>query len=122
MQKLGFIQGNGHLKFSNSISQRSRKASGVQIFPGTLFITNAVPEKVEQESSTRDEENHECCLKIFYVRENDYNLAENAKFWVGSNLNSFANFGPLMTNDGAREIIFAHLVVDPCPHYQPNWH
>ena len=30
--------------------------------------------------------------------------AENTKFWVRSNFNSFANFGPLMTNDGALEL------------------
>ena len=32
-----------------------------------------------------------------------YNSAENTEFWASSNVNSFANFGPLMTNDGELE-------------------
>ena len=42
-------------------------------------------------------------LKIFDFRENDYDLAGNSNIWGWSNFNSFANFGPLMTNNGALE-------------------
>ena len=44
-----------------------------------------------------------------------YNLAKNIKFLVRSIFSSSANFGPLMTNDGALEslhqgeIVFVHL-------------
>ena len=40
---------------------------------------------------------------FFDLRENDYNLAEKNEFFVKSNFNISANFGPLMTNDGAVE-------------------
>ena len=32
-----------------------------------------------------------------------YNLAINTDFWAWSKFNSFANFGPLITNTGAFE-------------------
>ena len=41
------------------------------------------------------------CLKSFNYRKNDYNLAVNTNFWARSNFNSFANFDPLITSDGA---------------------
>ena len=40
---------------------------------------------------------------IFKFRENDYNLVENTEFLAGLIFSSSANFGPLMTNDGALE-------------------
>ena len=44
-----------------------------------------------------------------------YNSAGNTVFYARSNFNSFANFGPSMTNDGELEslhqgeVVFAHL-------------
>ena len=35
--------------------------------------------------------------------EDDYNLAVNTHFWAWSNFNIFANFVPLMANNGALE-------------------
>ena len=57
--------------------------------------------------------------KNFDFRENGYtcmyNSAGNTNFWARLNVNSFADVGLLMTNDGAlelwhqEEIMFAHL-------------
>ena len=41
--------------------------------------------------------------KVFDFCKNDHNLAKNTEFLAKSNFNSSANFGPLMTNDGALE-------------------
>ena len=40
---------------------------------------------------------------IFNFRENDYNLVKNTEFLARSIFSSSANFGPLMTNNGALE-------------------
>ena len=42
--------------------------------------------------------------KIVNFCKNNYNSAENTKFWARSNFNSFANVGPSMKNDGALEL------------------
>ena len=81
-----------------------RKARDVQIFSGAPVATNAVPEKSgarKIHEGRRKKINS--VSEIFDFRENDYNSAENTDFWARSNFNSFSNFGPLMTNDGALE-------------------
>ena len=53
--------------------------------------------------------------KIFDFCKKYYNSAGTSHFWAWSNFNSFANFGPLKTNDGVLKlsdqgrVIFAHL-------------
>ena len=42
-------------------------------------------------------------LKKLIFCENDYNSAENTYLQARSNFNSFANFSPLMKNDGVLE-------------------
>ena len=61
--------------------------------------------RVHQESSSRGREKINAVSKNYDFCENGqlYNSAENTVFWARSNFNGFANFGPLMTNDGAFE-------------------
>ena len=74
--------------------------------------------RVHQESSSRGREKINAVSKNYDFCENGqlYNSAENTVFWARSNFNGFANFGPLMTNDGAfesshqGEVIFGHIV------------
>ena len=52
---------------------------------------------------------------MFDFCENDYNSTGNSHFWAWSNFNIFANFGLLMTNNGALALshqgkfVFCHL-------------
>ena len=39
-------------------------------------------------------------MEISDFRENDYNSAGNSYFWAWPKFNIFANFDPLMANDG----------------------
>ena len=82
---------------------RLQKAPDVQICSGAPLATIAVPDKIEQEISLRGEEKINTVSKKIDFCKNDYNLAKNINFWARPNCNSFANFGPLMTNDGALE-------------------
>ena len=45
-------------------------------------------------------------FSIFFKdeKENEYTLAEDTDFLAGSNSNSSANIGPLMTNNGVLEM------------------
>ena len=70
-------------------------------FSGTPFVTNEVPEKFEQESSMRDKEKVNDVSENLDFLENNHNLAGNTDFWARSNFNSFTNFAPSMTNNGA---------------------
>ena len=62
------------------LSLRLQKGPRSSDFSGAAFATNVVPEKVEQERSTRGKEKINANPKIFNFRKNDYNLAVDSHF------------------------------------------
>ena len=66
------------------------------------MLTNSREKRKYRESSLRGGEKNTVSI-FFNFCKNDYNSAEDTKFWSMSNFNSSTNFDPLTTNDGALE-------------------
>ena len=93
MQKIGFVWQN---------DSKTRRPQTIRVFP-QCGRCHTPREKGTTEKTLRGAEKINTVSNYFDFCENDYNLAENTEFCARSNLNSFANFGPLMTNDGVLE-------------------
>ena len=90
VHNIGFVWGNGTLPISRE------KESPRKLFKSV--------EKINTVS-----------IFSIFAKMTMYNSSGNTDFYAGSNFDSFANFGPLMTNNGALElshlgeIVFDHL-------------
>ena len=74
-----------------------------------LIPVRALPQSWDKKKSQRklhqgqNRKKMNAIANIFNFRENDYNLVKNTEFLARSIFSSSANFGPLMTNNGALE-------------------
>ena len=73
------------------MTRPSYSSAGATIVLGLKKITKKAPRVTKKNY----------CLKNFQFLQNDYNLAENTEFLAWLIFSSSANFGLLMTNDGA---------------------
>ena len=105
VQKFEFVWENGHEKIGRFYLTKTRRPQTIRFFQELcLLLTNAVPvKKWARKLFERRRNKINTISKIFDFHEYDYNSAVNTYFWAWSNFISFANFVPLITNDGALE-------------------
>ena len=85
--------------------KNERASDDRTFFTQCVRYHNPEVKKFRQESFSRSEETiHKLESKFSIFAKNDYNSAVNTHFWACSKYNSFANFDPLMVNDGALEL------------------
>ena len=107
MQKIGFVWENGHSKsyLAELFLKNETVSDDRTLFPQWV---RTLPQPWDKKVSLRKlfdgrRINSYTARERFNVCQNDYHLAENVDFLARSNFNSSANFGQLMTNDGALE-------------------
>ena len=80
---------------------KNEKTPDVQIFQGLDLLPMTSLKNSARKLCQERRNNSHTGIEIFNFRENSYNSAVNTYFWAWSKFNIFANFDPLMANDGA---------------------
>ena len=80
---------------------KMRKPQTTGVFPHWVCYQTPCKNEIIKKAprGTRGEEKNKNYLKKYY------NLAAKTHFWAWLKFNSFANFDPLMTNDGALKLL-----------------
>ena len=87
--------------FSRIVSQKREGLRWPSLFYPLCTLPRYLSEKVSPRKLFEGRRNNSYTAREFFnFRENDYNSAVNIHFWAWSNFNIFANFDPLMANDG----------------------
>ena len=90
------------IHFFEELFVKNEKASDDQSFSPVGTLANCWEKEISKKALLETKKLYSV-IKFFDFCKNNYILAINTHFWAWSNFNSFANFGSLMTNDGALE-------------------
>ena len=97
--------GKWELEILAELFFKNRKTSDDRIFPPVGTLPNCWKKKKSTRKLHKEQSTNSYTIsKIFNFCKNNYNLVVNTHSWAWSNLNIFASFGSLRTNDGALEL------------------